>query len=43
MVEGEKKLPSEVVVAVSQPYRFGSDPNQRRLGFGFGEIKKERS
>ena len=22
-------------VAVSQPCRFGLDPNQRRLGFGF--------
>ena len=31
MVEGEKKPPSEVVVAVSQPFQFGSDPNQRRL------------
>nr|XP_023873909.1 uncharacterized protein LOC111986507 [Quercus suber] len=38
LVEGEKKPPSEVVVAVSQPCRFRSDPNQRRLGFGFREI-----
>ena len=40
LAEGEKKPPSEVVVAVSQPCRFGLDPNQRRLGFGFGENRE---